>query len=72
MRVTYSPGFFSITITDDGKGFDITLLDKGKNYTFGIGLRNMQNRAQLVGAALTLASIPGKGTTVTISLPCSF
>ena len=72
IQVTYLPQLFSITIHDDGKGFDITLLDKGKNYTFGIGLRNMQNRAQLVGAELTLASIPGNGTTVTISLPCSF
>ena len=71
IQVSYEPQHFSITITDDGKGFDITLLDNGKNSTFGLGLRNMQNRAQLVGASFSLASIPGKGTTVSISLPAS-
>lgn len=71
ITVTYNPKYFSISIKDDGKGFDITLLDKPKNSKFGLGLRNMQNRAQLVGAEFSLTSIPEKGTSIFISLPLS-
>lgn len=69
VRVTYEFQRFSITITDDGKGFDITLLDKPKNSKFGLALRNMKNKAQLVGAEFSPASIPEKGTSILISLP---
>jgi two-component system NarL family sensor kinase len=66
-QINFLPDVLTITITDNGKGFDVT----NENIIFGLGLRNMQNRAQLVGAELKLTSIPRKGTTVTLSLPFS-
>jgi signal transduction histidine kinase len=65
--INFLPDSLTITITDNGKGFDLT----NENPNFGLGLRNMHNRAQLVGAIFTLTSIPQKGTTVTLSLPFS-
>ncbi|MFT3825861.1 MAG: ATP-binding protein [Chitinophagaceae bacterium] len=66
----YQPAYLSVTLTDNGKGFDMTLLNTNENTKFGLGLRNMQNRAHLIGAEFSLSSIPGNGTTVTLILPC--
>jgi len=58
-----------LTVKDEGKGFklpermeDITVAGK-------LGLAGMQERAQLIGGRLTLQSVPGKGTTVTLEVP---
>jgi two-component system sensor histidine kinase UhpB len=53
-----------LTITDDGKGFAI---DPTKKQT--LGMLGMKERALMIGADLTIKSEPGKGTTVTISVP---
>lgn len=58
-----------ITISDNGKGFDVpdNLGDLAKDSKFG--LAEMQEHAHLVGASLVVQSAPGKGSTVTIELP---
>lgn len=71
IQINFLPGVLTITITDNGKGFDFTLQDINENPNFGLGLRNMQSRAQLVGAQFNLASIPRIGTSVILSLPFS-
>jgi two-component system NarL family sensor kinase len=71
IEINFLPGVVTITITDNGKGFDFTLQDINENPNFGLGLRNMQSRAQLVGAQFNLTSIPRIGTTVILSLPFS-
>jgi len=38
----------------------------GAEIQVGIGLKNMQNRAALIGASLKIEAIPGKGTKVQI------
>lgn len=53
----------SLTITDDGKGFDIE-----KTRMFGNGLLNMQHRIQQVGGSYTIQSEPDKGTTTKIDI----
>jgi two-component system sensor histidine kinase UhpB len=52
--------FVLLQVADDGKGLDGT--------EEGPGLRGMRERALLVGAALTIESLPGVGTTVTLEL----
>jgi len=52
-----------ISITDDGKGFDIN--DQGN----GLGLNNMNHRTTLLGGTVTWDSKLGEGTTVSIVLP---
>lgn len=63
-RITlrYDPGALRIRIGDNGTG---DLPDEGQ---LGRGLRNMRERAQLLGARLEIASEAGAGTTVIVEL----
>lgn len=59
----------TISVQDNGQGFELPervedLAPAGK-----LGLVGMQERAHLIGAKLSVKSQPGKGTTVTIELP---
>lgn len=57
-----------IVISDNGKGFDTTLL-KTADCTH-IGVRNVQERIEkMCGGTLTVESTVGKGTSVTIHIP---
>lgn len=67
VQLVYTTGQFGLTVYDDGKGFDTASLSTEQS--FGLGLRNMQNRATLIGATLQLHSVPGQGTTAYIELP---
>ena len=60
-----SENLFTLAFTDDGVGFDI----EEKKYSGGAGLNNLQNRARLINAQLTMQSTRGNGTRVTIELP---
>jgi signal transduction histidine kinase len=57
------PGAVQIVIADDGCGFE-----PGAGQT-GNGLANLQLRARQAGGALSVESVVGKGTRVTLSLP---
>ncbi|MEZ5410050.1 MAG: GAF domain-containing protein [Acidimicrobiales bacterium] len=57
-------GALVLTVTDHGQGFD-PAAEAGD----GQGLANVARRLGLVGASLDLRSIPGDGTTATISVP---
>jgi two-component system, NarL family, sensor kinase len=59
----------SIFVKDDGRGFDVSPLNDEGNRVFGLGLRNMHNRATLIGAKFSVTSILQQGTEVYISLP---
>lgn len=61
---------FVIIVTDNGIGFDMgfaCVCDK----KIGAGMRNIQNRAQLIGALLNIKTGSGQGTRVSLSLPVS-
>jgi signal transduction histidine kinase len=52
-----------ILINDNGKGFDVTSIR-----IFANGLKNMQNRIELVGGSYSITSKPGIGTETAIKL----
>lgn len=54
-----------LTYSDDGKGFDPMLLEKGK----GLGIRSMEARARRFNGKMIWQSSPNKGTKVCISAP---
>ena len=54
----------TIFITDNGKGFDLEKLHSVDN---GIGIRNITERAMIIGAKLSVLSQPNNGTTVKIT-----
>ena len=53
-----------LEVIDDGRGFDTTL-----PYPGHMGLRTMLDRVQRVGGTLDVASVPGEGTTVRVTVP---
>jgi signal transduction histidine kinase len=54
-----------ISVRDRGRGFDLANL-RGNE---GLGIRNMEERARLLGGKFEIQSESGKGTTVTASVP---
>lgn len=67
IHLRYGPKEFTLSIIDNGKGFDLTPLTD--NSSFGLGIKNMHSRAQLIGAGFQISSTLEKGTSVIISLP---
>jgi PAS domain S-box-containing protein len=63
IRVVQEGKAVVMTIRDDGKGFDNRAPKKG------IGLNNMQKRAELLSGSFLLSTAPGEGCTITVSIP---
>jgi two-component system sensor histidine kinase NreB len=59
-----------ITIRDNGFGFDEQQVIDYTDHRRGMGLHAMKLRCRMIGADLTLDSQPGRGTRLTICLPC--
>jgi signal transduction histidine kinase len=59
------------SVSDDGKGFDVKAVqqDYAKRKSQSLGLVNMVERAQRIGGQFNIDSRPGRGTTVTITVP---
>ena len=61
--LTYAPNNLTLTVTDNGCGFDVG--HKGRGY----GLKSMQERAAALGGGLTVESELGQGTAVSCTIP---
>jgi signal transduction histidine kinase len=66
ITVAADDGLLRASVTDDGIGFDPES-EVGK----GLGLLGMQERAELVGGKLSIASEPGRGSTIELEVPLS-
>jgi signal transduction histidine kinase len=60
-------GLFRLTISDDGKGFEMTAL-KSSGTSKGWGVLTMQERAQALDGQVRVDTAPGKGTRVVIEV----
>ena len=60
----YIPEMFILTLEDNGSGFSTADAGTGE----GSGLKNMENRAALIGAVAAISSAPGKGCHIKVSL----
>ncbi len=67
LSMTRINGRLSVTIEDDGRGFDVTA--KRGSTSGGHGLNVMKERAESAGGNLTVVSMPGRGTTVMVDIP---
>ncbi len=59
-----------VCVKDNGTAFAVArqLSSNGKN---GLGLLGMQERARLVNGRFGITSIPGRGTSVSVEIPCT-
>jgi PAS domain S-box-containing protein len=58
-------------VQDDGSGFEVPVAFTASERQRTLGLVGMQERAALLGGTVTIASRPGGGTTVSVTLPMS-
>lgn len=66
IRLHKEEGHLLLSTADNGKGFNY--LSKSKELK-GLGLRNLQSRAQIMGGELLCNSQPGKGVTYIFDIP---
>jgi signal transduction histidine kinase len=64
ITLEYIPELFNLTLEDNGSGFLINSL----NSKGGSGLKNMENRATLIGAVANITSSAGKGCSIKVTL----
>ncbi len=64
VQLQLSEQLLSVTVEDDGKGFDTTLLQNAG----GIGWSNIRNRVDFLKGKIDLQAAPGKGTSVLIEI----
>lgn len=61
-------GQVAVRIQDEGRGFDATLME-ADGRAEGFGLASIRERLELAGGRFEVASVPGVGTRVTLTLP---
>jgi signal transduction histidine kinase len=64
VQITKTNNLLTVTVEDDGKGFDIHSLAQSR----GIGWSNIQNRVEFLKGKLDVNAQPGKGTSVLIEV----
>ncbi|MHB1510060.1 MAG: GAF domain-containing sensor histidine kinase [Acidimicrobiales bacterium] len=64
VAVTVLRDHLRAVIEDDGRGFDPNQRPDGH-----LGIRGMEERADLVGGSVRVISVPGQGTTVVLEVP---
>lgn len=66
VTVRLEPGddHVTLTVSDDGQGFDHVAAESELH----LGLRGMQERADMMGGTLTVDSAVGRGTTITLTI----
>jgi signal transduction histidine kinase len=59
-------GVLRLTVSDNGCGFDTNAILNGQH---GVGLMGIQERVELIGGTLTLNSVIGRGTRLSVAVP---
>lgn len=65
VQLSRGNNIISITVEDDGKGFDASSLQQ----TSGIGWSNIKSRVEYLKGQLSIRSAPGEGTSVHVEFP---
>jgi len=68
VQIKKLPDWICLTITDDGKAFDVKRVIRTKG-NGRLGLLGMKERLEMVGGKFSIKSTPGHGTTVTARIP---
>ena len=68
LKINKQANYVNLTISNDGLGFEKSTIES-TNPDRGLGLRNMQDRAELLEGSMRVNSSLEKGTTVIVSIP---
>jgi two-component system sensor histidine kinase DegS len=69
VQLSHSSTLLSVIIDDNGKGFDVSSVEKKRNSESGMGLLFMKERIQYINGRVFFNSIPGEGTRITFNIP---
>jgi two-component system sensor histidine kinase DegS len=69
IRLEGSDHDISLTVTDNGQGFEVPIRAEDMVRAGRLGLMGMYERARLLNGNLQIKSAPGKGTELTVRLP---
>lgn len=69
LRARSSDGTFTMSIEDDGKGFDTDSVFENMMTGRGLGILGMKERAAQVNGSIKICSVPGQGTTILCTVP---
>jgi two-component system NarL family sensor kinase len=69
LALIVQPGEVSLSLTDDGCGFDPEQVAAHRSSAEQFGLVGLNERARLIGGTLELCSAPNEGTQLTIRVP---
>lgn len=69
VRVQVTDDWCTLSVADDGVGFDVHAHRAGPAASHHLGLPSMEERAALVGGRLAIDSEPARGTTITVQVP---
>lgn len=69
VQLSHSSTMLSVIIDDNGKGFDVSSVEKKRNSESGMGLLFMKERIQYINGRVFFNSIPNEGTRITFNIP---
>ncbi len=69
IRLEFADHTIKLTVSDNGKGFELPARVGDLARSGKLGLAGMQERAELLGGTLSIDSQPGKGTKITVEVP---
>ena len=69
VRLYVRDSVFVAEAEDDGCGFDVGAVQVRYDERNSLGMVNMHERAELIGGTLRIASAPGQGTRITLTVP---
>ena len=68
LRLVTKPGFVSLAVIDNGRGFDMDSLHNGDSRR-GVGLVSVRERVELVGGTVNVETAVGRGTRLYVLIP---
>ena len=69
VTMNLQPNRVTVTIKDDGQGFDVARTEANLHKNKNLGLLSMRERAELEKGTLEIRSQPGRGTEVKVEIP---
>ena len=69
LHVNATPDHVSLSVSDNGVGFDPDAVTRARDGHSGVGLLSMRERVEALDGSLTVYSVPDRGTQVQVLIP---